>query len=139
VRLAVDASVVIKWYVEEVHSTEAERFLDPRYELVVPDLLWSEIGNVLWKKRLRGDLTSEDTRQIVAELRRTPLKFEAVESLVEAALEIAERIGRTFYDSAYLALAERLACHLVTADRKLFNAVQRDHIAAHVLWVEDQP
>lgn len=138
-RLAVDASVVIKWYVEEIHSTEAERFLDPRYDLVVPDLLWSEIGNILWKKRLRGDVTARDSRQVVAELRRTPLKFEPVAPLFEAALDIAERIGRTFYDSTYLALAEHFACRLVTADRKLFNAVQRDRIAAHVLWVEDQP
>lgn len=138
-RLAVDASVVIKWYVEEIHSTEAERLLDSRYDLVAPDLLWSEIGNVLWKKRLRGDITARDARQVAVELRRTPLRFEPVAPLFEAALDIAERIGRTFYDSAYLALAKQLACHLVTADRKLFNAVRGDSIAAHVLWVEDQP
>lgn len=138
-RLVVDASVVIKWYVEEVHSTEAEHYLDARYELVAPDLLWSEIGNILWKKRMRADVTVKDSRQVVAELRRAPLKFEPVAPLVEATLDIAERIGRTFYDSVYLALAEHLACRLVTADRKLFNAVQHDRIAAHVLWVEGPP
>ena len=138
-RLVVDASIVIKWYVQETLSAEAFRFLDARFELIVPDLLWSEFGNVLWKKRLRGDLTAKAAHQIVGELKRVPIRTEPVAPLLEMALDIAVRISRTVYDSAYLALAERLRCQVVTADEKLYNSVQGDGIAVHVLWVGSEP
>jgi antitoxin FitA len=46
----VDASVVIKWFVDEVHAEAARRLPEDQYELFAPDLLWLEYGNILWKK-----------------------------------------------------------------------------------------
>ena len=58
--LVVDASVVIKWHVAEVHSDAALRLLgDDVPALHVPDLVFPEVGNILWKKVRRGDLTEE--------------------------------------------------------------------------------
>jgi predicted nucleic acid-binding protein len=139
VRIVVDASVAVKWYVHEVHTAAASRFLDARFEPIVPDLLWSEFGNILWKKLRRGDLTADAAHEIVGELKRVSIKTEPVAPFLEAALETAVKLGRTFYDGAYLTLAEHLDCRLVTADGKLYNAVQGDPVAAHVLWVEDEP
>ena len=138
-RIVVDASVAIKWYVHEPHTAAASQLLDPRFELVVPDLLWAEFGNILWKKHLRGDVTAGAARQIVGELKRVAMRTEPVAPLLGAAFEIAMRIRRTVYDSTYLALAERLGCSFVTADEKLYNSIQADRIAAHALWVEDLP
>src|SRR5262245_51628937 len=120
-QLVIDASVAIKWYVQETLSTQALRFLDARFELIVPDLLWSEFGNILWKKVLRADLTAKAAQQIAGELRRVLLRTEPVALFLEDALDIAVRIGRTVYDSAYLALADRSGCQCVTADEKLYN------------------
>lgn len=138
-RIVVDASVAIKWYVQEPHTAAASRFLDAGFDLFAPDLLWCEFGNILWKKRLRGDLTAAAAQQIIGELKRVAINIEPVAPLLEAAFDIAVRVSRTVYDSAYLALAERLGCRCVTADEKLYNSLQRDRIAAHLLWVEDQP
>lgn len=138
-RIVVDASVAIKWYVQEPHTAAASRFLDAGCDLFAPDLLWCEFGNILWKKRLRGDLTAQVAQQIIGELERVAISTEPVAPLLEAAFDIAVRVGRTVYDGAYLAFAERLGCRCVTADEKLYNALQRDRIAAHLLWVEDQP
>jgi len=137
--LVVDASVAVKWFVPEVHGTAAQKFIDPRYQLFAPDLLWPEFGNILWKKQTRRQIPPQVTRQILTDFRRYRVGIMPSEPFVIAALEIAERIGRTVYDSLYLALAQRLGCRAVTADEKLFNAVQRDRISAHILWVEDQP
>ena len=63
--LVVDASVVIKWHVTEVLSDAALRLLlDDAPALHVPDLVFPEVGNILWKKVRRGDLTEEEARRI---------------------------------------------------------------------------
>ena len=49
-----DASVAIKWYVPEVHSEIAACLLDGTHELIAPDLLLPEFGNIVWKKVQRG-------------------------------------------------------------------------------------
>ena len=53
------------------------------------------------------------------------------------AFEIALTTGRTVYDCHYLALAASLGCRLMTADQRLYNALQGGPFAADVLWVAD--
>jgi predicted nucleic acid-binding protein len=55
-RYVVDASVAVKWFVPEIHSAEALRLLSLYCELLAPDLLPSEFGNILWKKTRRGEI-----------------------------------------------------------------------------------
>ena len=52
--VVVDSSVVIKWFVVEPYSVEAHYMLEeyqagPR-TLLAPDLLYAEVGNLVWKK-----------------------------------------------------------------------------------------
>ena len=46
-RLVVDASVAVKWLVEEEYSDAADRLLEGRHELFAPRLMASEVANVL--------------------------------------------------------------------------------------------
>ncbi len=55
------------------------------------------------------------------------------------ALQIALESGRSAYDSMYLAMAEALSTRVVTADRRLYNALQFGPFAGLVLWVENGP
>ncbi len=50
-RYVVDASVVVKWLVPEIHTADAERYLDAAYELIAPDLMISEVANTLRSPR----------------------------------------------------------------------------------------
>jgi predicted nucleic acid-binding protein len=50
---------------------------------------------------------------------------------------IAERFGRSFYDSLYLALAKAEGYPFVTADKKLYNALKSGSLKKYILWVED--
>ncbi len=136
--LIVDANVVIKWHVTEVHSDAALRLLrDDAPVLHVPDLVFPEVGNILGKKIRRSDLTEEKARGIARLVTVAPLVVHASTPLWEAALEIAVRIGRTVYDSLYVALAVQMDSRLVTADEKLYNALKHGPLGAHILWIED--
>jgi predicted nucleic acid-binding protein len=136
-RQVVDASVVIKWFVEETDADHARKLLGDRYELLAPDLLGLESGNILWKKVRRGELTHAEARLICAALGKHPILISPSGLVLEPALEIALDTGRTVYDGCYLALAMLTACPLVTADRRLFNSLQGSRYARHLLWIAD--
>jgi predicted nucleic acid-binding protein len=135
-RLAVDASVAVKWFVPEIHSEAALRLLKQKErELLVPDLVWGEVGNILWKKRRRDEITDEDARFVLRQLDRFDWTVHSSQVLAETAWRLSSRLQRTFYDSLYLALAESQSCPLVTADRRLFNAVSPSGF--DLIWIED--
>jgi len=53
------------------------------------------------------------------------------------AWEIASSFSRSFYDSLYLALAVDRDCPLVTADRRLYNALAGGSSPAPLIWVAE--
>ena len=131
----VDANVVAKWFVPESLSEEAVRLLDERHELASPDLLWPELGNVLWKKARAGQLTAQETARILRALDQFPVTVFPSRLVLEGAVEIALGTGRSVYDSVYVALAVALECQLVTADERLVNALAAGPLAPHVHWL----
>ncbi len=137
--LVVDASVGLKWFLPEVHSAAANRFRSPSFDLHVPGLFDAEVGNTLWKKMRRAELTRAEADAILEQLPLVPLTRHADAALVPAALDLAEKTERTVYDCLYLALALRLGGKLVTADKRLFNALANTPWAQASLWVENVP
>jgi predicted nucleic acid-binding protein len=135
--VVVDSSVALKWFVPEVLADRAERLLDGSYELLAPDLLIPECGNVIWKKVARGELRIQEGRDILAALRTTPLRIVASTHLVEAALEIAHAFRRSVYDALYVALAVARGGVLATADDHLARALGESPLAGHVRSLRD--
>jgi predicted nucleic acid-binding protein len=124
--LVVDASVAAKWYVTEELSEEAVRLLEAgvrgEVSLIAPSLLLPELGNVLWHRHRRGDISRERVREAWAALEAAPLSFIEIGSLMPTALEVALACGCTAYDGLYVALAEARRgedAALLTADHKL--------------------
>jgi predicted nucleic acid-binding protein len=139
-RLVVDASVAIKWYLPESHSADADRLLGNGFQLLAPDLLVAETGNILWKRVMRSELTVRKAESILRALKALPMTLHPASVLAENAMTVACGLKRSFYDSLYLALALTADCPLVTADRKLFEAVRdASPVKKHILWVEDVP
>lgn len=113
----IDASVAAKWLAPEPDSHLAEALLDD--ELIVPDLLFAEVGNILWKRQVRGE-TDAATAQVGARwLLQVPFQVHDSAGLLADALALALQLQHPAYDCFYLSLAARVDAALVTADRRL--------------------
>jgi predicted nucleic acid-binding protein len=115
--LVVDASVALKWLVEEEGSAEAEALLEQ--PLAAPDLLAAEVGNVLWKKARRGELSRDEAATAARRLVTSDVMLHPVLPLLAAAVEVGVDLGHPVYDCLYLALARELGTQVVTDDRRL--------------------
>ena len=134
--VVIDASVAVKWFLPEPHAPAARRVLSGRRTLLAPDLIWAEVGNVLWKRVQRAELTREAAEQILRDFKRFPLQTYAAKTLLEPAWILAAQYRISVYDGLYLALAVSRHCALLTADRPFHDAIKQGPLASAVLWVE---
>ena len=133
----VDASVVVKWFVPEIHGDAARRLLELPHEYVAPDLLWAETANTIWKKIRRRELTLKDGQQLVTDIGRIAVDTVSCRALAEDAHALANATGRTVYDAMYVALAVRLNTRAITADARLEAALKRmPAVARHVQLIQ---
>jgi predicted nucleic acid-binding protein len=133
----VDASVVVKWFVPEIHSDAARRLLVLPHEYVAPDLLFAETANTIWKKIRRDELSAEEGQQLVADIGKIAVQIVSCRALAGDAHALANATGRTVYDSMYVALAVRLDTRAVTADERLEAALKRiPELAGHIQLVQ---
>ena len=134
----VDASVVIKWFVPEVHTAAARRWLESSHEYVSPDLLFPEAGNALWKKVRRRELTVGEGQRLADDLASVAVEVIAMRALLPDAHTLALSTGLTVYDAMYVTLAVRLDTQVITADDRLTRTLaSHPLIAGFVRSVED--
>ena len=122
--LIVDASVAIKWGIEEAGSPAAHALLS-RPGLIAPDLVIAEIANTLWKKEQRGELTAAHRPVAFAASTRSFDEFTPCGPLATRALELAAALRHPAYDCFYLALAEARGGTFVTADARLLRVLHQ--------------
>jgi predicted nucleic acid-binding protein len=121
--IIVDASVAIKWVVEEEGSDAAAALASQ--DLTAPSLLMVECANALWVKVRRGELTPSEALDRIQVLLAAPVEISPDADLAEHAARLALQLNHPVYDCIYLALALQLDGKLVTADRPFAEAVRR--------------
>jgi predicted nucleic acid-binding protein len=137
-RVVVDASVAVKWFVPEVHSELAARLLEADLIVSAPDLIGPELGNTLWKKVRRKEITPREATEILRTFPTLGVELYPSSTLLSSAFELAVALDRTVYDSVYLALSIALDGVLVTADRKFHAAVLESALSRHIRWIADE-
>jgi predicted nucleic acid-binding protein len=116
----VDASVAVKWVVEEDGTQEALA-LRGRSRLIAPDLLVAECANILWKKVRRSELSKAESLLAARLLQGSEIELMPTLPLFESATRIAIDLDHPAYDCLYLALALASDCRFVTADEVLLR------------------
>jgi predicted nucleic acid-binding protein len=89
-------------------------------DLMAPDLVDVETASVLRRRWLANDLTEGRFQVAIDDLESLPIVRYSTRGLMRRAFEL--RANVTAYDAAYVALAEGLACPLLTADTRLAKA-----------------
>jgi predicted nucleic acid-binding protein len=141
VAIVVDASVGLKWVLQEPDSHLAEALVRSEPDLLVPDFWLNEATNVLWLQVRRKVLTPDEAREglslLKAQIEPTPT---TKLFLHEAALDIGIEVNHSTYDTLYLAFAVAMgASTVVAADRAFLQSMQTHPdpaLAAMVLPLE---
>jgi len=123
VTLLVDTSVLLKWFHEDGESeVEQARALLRAHRagqerLLVLDLAAYELGNVLLRPLGLPALVVAAQVRLLLTLCGPLLHMRP--SWLDAAADLGERHGLTYYDASWAAAAQALQCPLVSADRLL--------------------
>jgi len=137
--VVIDASVLIKFYVPEVLSDKASYLLDTvkegEFSLLAPGLIFSEAGNILWKKYRLKELTRSEVDEITDAIILLPVWAESSKSLLPLAVGIAMTYGITVNDAMYVTLARIRETRMITADRKLFEKMAGTDMNKYVSWL----
>ena len=121
--IVVDASVALKWVLDEPGKEAADALLDD--ELIAPALWLLEAANALWRRTLRGEITPGEAKARLEELNNAPVASTAIADDLAAAADLANRLGHPVYDCLYLALALRENAYVVTADARFRAVVEK--------------
>jgi len=115
--LVIDASIAVKWVVEEDGTPEALA-LRQKSKLIAPEFLVAECANILWKKVQRNEFSKAEALLAARLLQGAEIELLPMRSLLEAATQMSIEIDHPAYDCLYLALAIQKKCQFVTADER---------------------
>ena len=126
-----DASVVVKWFVEEEGKEIAlsirDKFWRREIDIVVPDLLLYEISNAL---RYNPNLNEQDVKNAVDSIINMGIRILIPSGeILKKAIDMSFLYGISLYDAYYVALADELKIPFITADKKLFDKVKKFSLA----------
>jgi predicted nucleic acid-binding protein len=136
--IVVDASVGIKWVVEETGSDIAASVIGNR-RLLVPDLFWIEAANALAGKVRRNELSRAQAQDAWRDLSQAPvLSVPATPDSLAPALGLAHDLVHPIYDCLYLALGIAQQALVVTADKRFVEVVRgHPYLAEKVVLLDE--
>jgi predicted nucleic acid-binding protein len=121
VKYIVDASVAIKWFLQEEGREEAIDFYKKTKQILAPDFIIIEMMNILWKKKMRGEITEFHAQKIAESLNNKFDKLMSSKKLSKTAFKLSIELNHSIYDCLYLAMAVDLKAVFISADEKFVN------------------
>jgi len=120
--VVVDASVALKWVLDNEDGSSRAIDLIETESLIAPDLWLVECANVLVMKARRGLISVEEAVEALASIEAAPVRIVPNRPHVAPAQAIALALNKSAYDSLYLAIAVSERATMVTADAAFFRA-----------------
>jgi predicted nucleic acid-binding protein len=116
--IVVDAGVVVFGLVDDGPLGSLAR--TALHDAHAPELLDLEVGSALRRLVLAGRLSARRAKAALDDLGDLAIARAPHRALLRRCWELRDSV--TFYDAAYVALAEALGCVLLTTDRPLSQA-----------------
>ena len=95
--------------------------------MVVPDLFWHEVRNVLVVAEKQGRIAGGSAESHIQAIRRLRPEGDSYQD-DEQVVALARRHNLSAYDAAYLETAKRRRATLVTLDKKLAEAAKNEGV-----------
>lgn len=128
-KIVIDSSVAIKWFIPQNYSIEANQILYAyqanKLALIAPDLIYAEMGNIVWKIQRFQGLNQKDAQNIINLFQKMQIKVISANQLLQDAYKFAIEYERSVYDSLYVVLSIKENCRFISADEKLYNAIHQ--------------
>ena len=139
--VVIDASLALKWVLQEEHTENAvalrDHWLENMEPVIAPPIFRPEITNVLHQKVRRGQLNRRDAADML-EILVSAIAAVEPSSLYSRALTLAGELElASAYDALYLALADSEECEMWTADQRLVRSAQSSFPTLR--WLEERP
>lgn len=125
-----DASTAVAWCFDEHHpaadrTLELAKVSEPR----APAILWFELRNAALMGIRRGRVKAEAADGVLARIERICIAIAPLPPAADPIFALAQRHRLTFYDAAYLELAQREQIGLATLDAALVRAATAEGVA----------
>ena len=124
----IDASVAVSWCFEEEQTPAALELLKEvtASEAFAPCLWPFEVQNAIRIAHRRRRCTEDERKEYVVFLEDLPINIdpETLSYIWTTTARLADILGLTIYDAAYLELAHRLSLPLATFDQELIMAAK---------------
>lgn len=129
-RIVIDASVALKWYLDEKNlGTKAinilNHYISNEIDLLAPSLIEYEVMNGLKIAQKRGRIDKKSLQSGIEGFFNLEITLFNASHFPAKTLDILNLFDISSYDASYLALAENENTPFVTADKVLFNKVQK--------------
>ena len=133
----IDASVGVKWFIEEEYSDRADELLsdfqEGIVELVAPKSFMQEFCNAIRKYVVRGYLSRDLANQHVEKMAEMPIDYVDLDwKIIKESYAKALELSITVYDAIYVVIADKLGATIITSDNKLYNQLRDKARIMHI-------
>lgn len=130
-RLVIDASVILKWYLtDEEYGQKAlnllDKYISNELDLLAPSLLEYEVVNGLTIAQKRGRIKEEKILLAIDGFMDLKINLKDLSRFYPKVLHYCRIYNCSTYDASYLAIADEEGTAMVTADKRLYDAVKKD-------------
>jgi len=119
----VDASIIVKWFIEEDYTKQAleirDKFANGDLQILAPSLLNFEVLNAL---RYSGLFNKKELKELAGAIGKYGFKLQnLIGDYAELTADIANGRDLSIYDASYIALAEFYDIVLYSFDKKIIE------------------
>ena len=125
-QVVVDASVAVKWVVQEDDSAQADalrrEWANDDVRMYAPRMLLYEVANTLLRKAKDGILSGPEASSLMRSFLQIRIEYVDWPELYPRAIDLAMTLAHpAAYDTLYLVVAEEYGCELWLADGPFYD------------------